>query len=486
MADVGDIEKKRICYGCVGETYLSVKISKEGKRAVCDYCEKNRRAISIATMSELVDVAFQQHYRRSRMEMDGYEWAMHKDPESTFEFEPEGDPIDMAIMNAAEISEEAAADIQELLEDRYSSFESAQIGETTEYDGSLYYHEILPSDRAWQEDWHAFERSLKSESRFFSPQAADLLTKVFSGISNLQTQTGASLITEAGPETELTHLFRARAFQSPGKLKTAIGRPDNELGPPSSPFAGSGRMNARGISVFYGATEPGVAVAEVRPPVGCHVAIGRFEVIRKLRLLDLGTFEKLAATGSIFDPSYSGELSRIRFLRGLTLRIARPVMPDDQELDYLPTQAVADFLAAGLVAPLDGIIFPSVQVAGESRNVVLFHNASRVEKWDVPEDLEIDVSIDSSDEDGSYPDFASFWWRKANDEQSAVATDEADSGFWIEFEQALEKLTPPGGEATLRISPHDVEVRLIEAVEFKSSDYKVRHHEMKVPTDADL
>ncbi|MGO8405374.1 RES family NAD+ phosphorylase [Rhizobium ruizarguesonis] len=47
-------------------------------------------------------------------------------------------------------------------------------------------------------------------------------------------------------------------------------------------------------------------------------------------------------------------------------------MPDDQEFDYLPTQAVADFLATETVTPLDGIIFPSVQVAGGKQNVVLF------------------------------------------------------------------------------------------------------------------
>ncbi|MCB2401972.1 RES family NAD+ phosphorylase [Rhizobium ruizarguesonis] len=56
----------------------------------------------------------------------------------------------------------------------------------------------------------------------------------------------------------------------------------------------------------------------------------------------------------------------------VTTSWSRPVMPDDQEFDYLPTQAVADFLATETVTPLDGIIFPSVQVAGGKQNVVLF------------------------------------------------------------------------------------------------------------------
>jgi hypothetical protein len=64
-------------------------------------------------------------------------------------------------------------------------------------------------------------------------------------------------------------------------------RPDRHLGSPPSGAAAAGRMNARGISVFYGANDPRVALAEVRPPVGSRVAVARFEIIRPLRLLDL-------------------------------------------------------------------------------------------------------------------------------------------------------------------------------------------------------
>jgi RES domain len=49
-------------------------------------------------------------------------------------------------------------------------------------------------------------------------------------------------------------------------------------------------MNAQGIAVFYGATDPLVALADVRPPVGSTVAVGRFELIRPVRLLDVEAF----------------------------------------------------------------------------------------------------------------------------------------------------------------------------------------------------
>lgn len=102
-------------------------------------------------------------------------------------------------------------------------------------------------------------------------------------------------------------------------------------------------MNAKGISAFYGATEPHIALAEVRPPVGSQVAIVRFEIVRPLRLLDLNKLEQIQESGSIFDPGYARRLGRMMFLTKLSGRISRPVMPDDQDNEYLATQAVADY-----------------------------------------------------------------------------------------------------------------------------------------------
>jgi hypothetical protein len=113
------------------------------------------------------------------------------------------------------------------------------------------------------------------------------------------------------------------------------------------------------------------------------VTVVEFEIIRPLRLLDLTALSGTRNSGSLFQPGYSERWERAMFLRSLSGRMTRPVMPDDEGLDYLATQAVADFLATG-DANLDGIIFPSVQAAGDVRNVVLFHKASRVEVLEIP------------------------------------------------------------------------------------------------------
>ena len=190
-------------------------------------------------------------------------------------------------------------------------------------------------------------------------------------------------------------------------------RPDQCMGPPPPSRAQANRMNAAGISVFYGATDPGVSLAEIRPPVGSKVLIGCFEVTRPLRLLDFVALSDLShEKGSRFDREYVHRLKRAEFLRRLGERISKPVMPGTQILDYLPTQAMADFLSTATDPPLDGILYPSAQEpdqrrvrrifgGGEyKRNVILFQKEARVQRLD--EGAEISVSDDSPFSFGEY------------------------------------------------------------------------------------
>jgi hypothetical protein len=118
-------------------------------------------------------------------------------------------------------------------------------------------------------------------------------------------------------------------------------------------------MNAAGIPVFYGALAADTAIAEVRPSVGGLVIVGRFSVSRPQRLLD---FTRMGAgySGSIFDAAYTERATRLRFLKQFHSLIARPVQPDDEPLAYLPTQAVAEYVAN--VLGFDGMLYASAQI----------------------------------------------------------------------------------------------------------------------------
>lgn len=340
-----EIKAKRICIECVGEVYLSHEIERTGEAGTCSYCGETAQSWTIDELADRIETAFEHHYTRTSDQPDSWLDRLLADKESDYIWYREGTPVLEAIEIAAEIPQEAAVDVLALLEDKHGDFDSAAMGEETEFSSDSYYEEKGPSDQTWQMEWHHFEQSLKSEARFFSRTAAAHLASIFGDIDKLRTTDGRLLVVDAGPHFALDHLYRARVFQSDGRLKEALCRPDLHIGSPPARLATSGRMNARGISVFYGATDASVAIAEVRPPVGSKAAVARFSIIRPLRLLDLTALGDVHDEGSIFDPSLKSRLERVAFLRSLGWRITRPVMPDDQDFDYLATQAIADFLA---------------------------------------------------------------------------------------------------------------------------------------------
>jgi hypothetical protein len=172
-------------------------------------------------------------------------------------------------------------------------------------------------------------------------------------------EVGELPILEIGPSTPITQVYRARRVRSEDEAHRIFENPRAELGPPPPEKATAGRMNPAGIAVFYGALSAETAAAEVRPSVGGTVVMGRFAPMRSLRLLNL-TQIGAGFTGSIFNPVYEDRAARLRFLRGFHRLIARPIQIDDEPLEYLPTQAVAEYVAN--VLGLDGLLYASAQV----------------------------------------------------------------------------------------------------------------------------
>ncbi|MFQ6239689.1 RES family NAD+ phosphorylase [Sinorhizobium meliloti] len=476
----GQIDKlkaKKICSDCVGEKYLSKEIGREGRHGKCSYCDETGKCYRLGELSERIETAFEQHYTRTSDQPDSWEYSLLTDREMDYEWYRHGEPVVHAIMNAADIPEEAAGDAQRILEEQYSDYEAQKMGEETEFADGSYYEEKGASDVDWREEWESFERSLKTEARFFSRLADAHLTSVFEGIDEMTTLDGRPLIVDAGPGTNMAALYRARAFQSNKRLEECLMRPDQQLGSPPALLASAGRMNARGISVFYGANDPYVALAEVRPPVGSQVAVARFDIIRPLRLLDLPAFSEVSSGGSVFDPEVAGRMERAMFLRSLSQRITKPVMPDDEAFEYLATQAVADFLATESSVPLDGIIFSSVQAAGEALNVVLFHKAARVEDIDLPNGTRVSASLGRETEDGWYRDY--YISEEVPPVKEAPATGEPKRnlpGFEVIARTFWEDATKDWDwrQATLGINLESVEVHVIKGVTFSTEPHKVR------------
>ena len=472
--DVEALKKKNLCHHCVGDSFLSDEIRVQGRKLSCSYCGRIAKSYRICQLAERIEEVFDQHYVRTADQPTDWQYSMLADKESSYEWERDGEPVLYAIMNSADMPEAAANDIQQILEDKYSDFDADVLGEKTEFSSDSYYQEKGADDWHWQEEWREFERSMKSEARFFNDAAANHLKSVFDGIDLMSTRDGRSLIIDAGPGTTFDELYRARVFQVDKKLEEALIRPDRHLGSPPSMYTNAGRMNAHGISVFYGANHPKVALAEVRPPVGSRVAVARFEIVRALKLLDLTALSEVNTTGSIFDPAFAGRLERTMFLRSLSHRITKPVMPDDEPFEYIATQAVADFLATESTMQLDGIIFPSVQTAGLSLNIVLFHKAARVEEMDLPEGTEMRAILGHAYEGEWQTEYTIVEEVPPKREKDKENRHSLSFGYLLREHVGDRDGSPfDPREPTLKIDLESMTVHIIKAVDFDTEEHNV-------------
>lgn len=476
--DIEDLEITRLCFNCVGEEFLSQEIHNNGEEDTCSYCQSVDKTFSIYEISDRIEQAFANHYIRTPDEPSAFEYALSRDDDMDSDWERGGEPVIESIMDAAQIPNNAAKDIQLILSSRYEEHGSDYTGDETEFSDDSFYEIKHAEDSSWQHEWNSLEKSFKSESRFFNSIAISCLERIFDNLDKMRTSIGSSLFIDAGPGSSLEFIYRARVFQSDESLKLALARPDLHIGPPPSNHARPGRMNANGISVFYGANDPETALAEVRPPVGSKVVIARFNILRSIRLLDLSALEDIHEKGSIFDPDYILRIQKAVFLKSLADRITKPVMPDDEAFEYLVTQAISDFLANKDNPVIDGVVFRSVQTAGNSLNIVLFHKSSKVEKIEVLDDTEINVSLGWHTEDGWEPDYSV---TKRVPSPTKYEDTEADSwirGFLpdppdfsecrnVEHDYRAEKL---------RIDIDSIKVHEIRAVKFDSFEHSVSNN----------
>ena len=475
--DNDDLSQKLLCFNCVGEVYLREEIQRDGRTRRCSYCERLTSTYTIGDLAERVEQAFEQHYERSADQPNSWQERLLADRESDYSWERDGEPVVWAIANAASIEEEVAQDIQSILEEKHGDFDYDAIGEETEFCSDSYYEERPASDERWQAAWADFEQSLKTETRFFSRSASDHLSSLFSAIETMSTIDKRPMVIDAGPGTSLDSLYRARVFQSDRALQAALCRPDRHLGPPPSRSASPGRMNASGISVFYGANQPQAAISEVRPPIGSQVAVAQFDIIRPTRLLDLTALRGAREHGSIFDPDFAARKERAAFLRGLSTRISQPIMPDDQAFDYLPTQAVADFLATEPSLRIDGIVFPSSQSGRNGLNIVLFHKASRVETIEIPEGTKVSADTAQMYEDGWEREYtvveriSSKWGR--DDSASKEVLGHYPLSWQFEAEHSLSEVHHP---PTLRLNVNSIKVHVVNRVNYDSTEHPVTRY----------
>lgn len=357
-------EEKYICHKCVSEEYVSQFIRETGKsNRKCSYCNKKFKNVEIEVIAEMLHKVFCENY-----EQPG---------EGEF-YDNYGDSGISVIQDELRVDEEPAEDIFGIMRDTYNDHHGIDII----YDECFNYERVKRADNSLGWAWEEMELSLKREARYFNQHVKKFLDELFSELETMKTGDSQKAINDVLADTIF---YRARVFENYEDVQAALEHPERFFGPPPHESARSGRMNAHGIPVFYGATSPAIAVAEVRPVVGNFVVVVAFKTLRELKILNISTLNNLSSKkGSIFDESVAEHNKKVSFMRTLARKLTMPVSGKKPENEYLITQAVSEYLAISDKFNLDGISFDSTQYSGNApdevgqQNIVLFNKSSNI------------------------------------------------------------------------------------------------------------
>lgn len=164
--------------------------------------------------------------------------------------------------------------------------------------------------------------------------------------------------------------YRARIGNLISEI-TDLGQLALAMGPPPASQSRAGRANSAGIPVLYAAESSNTAAAEVRAIVQQDLTIAELHA-EYLVLLDLS--DRQRHSGSPFRATSTSQLTGwLQFdelRRMIGFQMANPVMPNDEAIQYIPTQYLAEFVRSN---GFDGILYDSALDYG-GRNLVIFNS----------------------------------------------------------------------------------------------------------------
>ena len=388
-----------VCPHCFGEPELKrriIEIRPKFPNRKCSF-HPRYKGVPIKAVAEIIDPVFRSHYYIGEY--------------NPYVGEQDGDLLHLAIGELVEVVDDEIAEAltQQLMED--DDYWPPDGGEPFYEDHQNYvrhkFDEYLPPDGAeplYDDDWNytpyasedyhhsilwqSFCDSIVYAQRFFNTDARELISELFDEIHFQRDHHKQSPIYEVKPGEAKSTFHRARLAHEDRKIDEIQEDPARKLGPPPKRQRRAGRMNSAGVSCFYGAFDLETCIAELRPAVGLTVVGARFELIRPIWVLDTTLFAAPMKSISIFSKNHMSRVQQWRFMRNFMHEIAKPVLPSDEHLDYIPTQAVAEYLLhhhrlkrRDRSVRIEGIVYRSAQYRG-GMNIVLLGDAAQVKTSD--------------------------------------------------------------------------------------------------------
>ena len=447
------IHDSNVCFECIGDAFLRAEVQSHGCAERCSYCDHVRESLKLRDLAKRINCVINWYYQLTPAHPRDMRGILLKNANMWYR---EGNPIGEVIATVAGIGDRITEDAKtHLLCLPENQAHEKETGENPYGDNARYAEKKL-IDLHYNDPWFEMQKEVRTQRRFFTSSAENTLQSIFDGLNDGATVDGERVIQAIGPKNEARFLWRARTAKTTDDVQTIICDPMRELGPPPSSKTIAGRMNPAGVPMFYGATDKSTAVSEVRPVVGSFVVLGKFEIIRKLRILDLDALTRVDVGDSFFDPQYPQRRSRAAFLKRFVREIGKPVLPEDEILGYLITQLIAEFFANKFAGGLDGIIYRSSQTDGDGRNLVLFNHARLVRSIDCTKlPTRVLVPEDANDDENER-------WKIMIDPKGI---NEDNSG-----ETCHPHVNETGDQSqpTLSLDPEDVEIHSVTGVKYES------------------
>jgi hypothetical protein len=287
-----DDSENLLCWECVSDVVLRQWLRENGRVGKCKFCGKRRITRILPEVAQKIDEAIRKFYRPAQE--TGHPFEDSDGPHSW----ADGQLAAEVVQEIARVEPTVANAINKYL--RSAEWSGVKDGDDAYYgDARLQHLAAFPNQ--FMDIWLSFEERLKHKARFFDDDGKLLLDDIFADVRSLAR--GRAIVT-LGPGGAPSTFYRARIAARYVDAEAFIRDPALQIGPPPPHLARAGRMNPVGIPAFYGAFSEEVAVAEVRPPVGALVAVGRFLLLRSVELLDVSLLPFAYHEESIFSPAY--------------------------------------------------------------------------------------------------------------------------------------------------------------------------------------
>lgn len=360
-----------VCVACVGDAFLQTNFEDQ-QVETCHYCANRSACITLDDLAVLVDEVYRIYFE------PGHEEPVFYEDSDRIWYEMQGGYPTEIVAEIVQCGEQLAYDIVSLLSGK-EAYDVFHDGLVPMYEDAFRYTAVDLYSMEEEQSWKNLTHRIKHDTRFFSESVLSPLNQLLGNLSELKLHNHQQLLRTISPGAGDSSFFRARRAKGQASLHKIRNNPARHLGTPPPGIASAGRMNAAGIPVFYGADSAETCIAELRPPVGAYVATGRFEITRPIKVLDLTKLDRAYANYSRFDPAYESKTTRLQFLQRFEDKIARPIMPDDEAMEYLPTQALAEFFRDHYSPNIDAILYRSVQRGPDCRNIAILGDAANVE-----------------------------------------------------------------------------------------------------------